>query len=200
MDHLGLEKAAVLGTSRGGLIAMTMAATAPDRLMGAALNDVGPVLELPYLQFIAAYVGKNPATWKTLADAEAGLPLVMAGFANVPPEKWRDEARRSYRETAEGLEITYDPRLGEAVQLSPDTPLPDLWPLFVAVAQKPLCVIRGANSPLLSAATLAEMQARSPGMVTATVPDRGHVPFLDEPEATAALDAWLALMRQVGAQ
>jgi len=42
LDHLGLESAAVLGTSRGGLIAMLLAATARDRLTGVALNDIGP--------------------------------------------------------------------------------------------------------------------------------------------------------------
>jgi len=42
MDHLGIDKAAILGTSRGGLIAMLIAATAKDRLLGVALNDIGP--------------------------------------------------------------------------------------------------------------------------------------------------------------
>jgi len=42
LDHLGLDKAAILGTSRGGLIAMLIAATANERLLGVALNDIGP--------------------------------------------------------------------------------------------------------------------------------------------------------------
>ena len=41
LDHLGLEKAAILGTSRGGLIGMLLAAVARDRVMGLCLNDVG---------------------------------------------------------------------------------------------------------------------------------------------------------------
>ena len=45
MNHLGLQSAAILGTSRGGLIAMGLAATVPDRIIGAALNDIGPEID-----------------------------------------------------------------------------------------------------------------------------------------------------------
>jgi pimeloyl-ACP methyl ester carboxylesterase len=63
--------------------------------------------------------------------------------------------------------------------------------MFDALREVPLAAIRGANSDLLSPETLAKMQARHPGLITATVPDRGHVPFLDEPEALAAIHALL---------
>ena len=33
-----------------------------------------------------------------------------------------------------------------------------------------------------------------PDMIAATVPDRGHIPFLDEPEALDALTKWLKEM------
>jgi len=45
LDHLGIEKAAVLGTSRGGIIAMVLAAVIKDRLLGVAMNDIGPAIE-----------------------------------------------------------------------------------------------------------------------------------------------------------
>ena len=70
-------------------------------------------------------------------------------------------------------------------------PAPDLWPLFDALAGLPLALIRGANSDLLSAATADEMSRRRPDMLRTDVPGRGHVPFLDEPEAVATLAAWL---------
>ena len=53
----------------------------------------------------------------------------------------------------------------------------------------------GANSDLLTAETQAEMARRHPGMIAATVPDRGHVPFLDEPEALAAIHQLLEQIR-----
>lgn len=193
LDHLGLPRAALLGTSRGGLIAMGLAATARDRLIGVALNDIGPELDPAGLLFISNYLGRNPV-WKTHAEAAEKRAAAMTTFEGVPPSRWLQEARKLYRETPNGLEIRYDPKLREAV--FPDTPLPeiDLWPFFDAFAGLPLCCIRGANSDLLSAETLAEMQTRRPDMIAATVPGRGHIPFLDEPEALDALNRWIAML------
>ena len=44
LDHLGIARAAVLGTSRGGLVGLWLAATARERLAGLALNDIGPAI------------------------------------------------------------------------------------------------------------------------------------------------------------
>lgn len=190
LDHLGLGQAAILGTSRGGLIGMMLAAVAKERLLGLCLNDVGPVIERAGLERIFDYVGRNPAARSHEALAEA-LPRLMTGFANVPPERWLAEARLHYRETAEGLRITYDPALREAFLAAFEGETPDLWPLFDACAGLPLALIRGANSDLLSQATVAEMRRRRPDMICAEVPDRAHIPFLDEPESLAAIHAFL---------
>ncbi|CAM2959114.1 Alpha/beta hydrolase family protein [Paracoccus aminovorans] len=45
LDHLQIARAAVIGSSRGGLLAMAMAAMAPGRVAGICVNDVGPVLQ-----------------------------------------------------------------------------------------------------------------------------------------------------------
>ncbi|WP_433989669.1 2-(acetamidomethylene)succinate hydrolase (plasmid) [Pseudoseohaeicola sp. NH-UV-7] len=190
MDHLGLEKAAILGTSRGGLIAMGLAAGAHDRISGVALNDIGPELDPAGLTNIMGYLGRNPK-WKTHAEAAAERPAYMKGFANVPPERWLEEVQKLYVAIPEGLKINYDPHLRDAVEAAGATPAPDLWPLFDALDGKPLCCIRGANSDLLSVDTLAEMVRRRPDMIVAEVPDRAHIPFLDEPEAVLALRTWL---------
>lgn len=194
LDHLGLDKAAILGTSRGGLIAMALAATAKDRLIGVALNDIGPEIAADGLKVIEGYLGRNPK-WKTVEQAVAERPKVMAGFANVPESRWREEVAHLYRETADGLKIPYDPKLRDAVLEAGAQPLPDLWPLFDALAGLPLCTIRGANSDLLSPETYAEMRRRRPDMIAAEVPDRGHIPFLDEPEALDALTRWLKMLK-----
>ena len=190
MDHLGLEKAAILGTSRGGLVAMAMGVAATDRILGVAFNDIGPVIEPVGIEFIKNYIGRNPV-WKTHAEALRELPKVMKGFDNIPESRWAEEVRKLYNETEDGLEITYDPRLRDAVLEAGAQPAPDLWPLFDGLVGKPMAVIRGANSNLLSQDTVAEMARRDPDLIVAEVPDRGHIPFLDEPEAVEALRAWV---------
>ena len=96
-----------------------------------------------------------------------------------------------YRQTSDGLVIRYDPRLRDAVLTAAAQPAPDLWPLFDALAGLPLALIRGANSDLLTVETADQMSRRRPDMIRADVPGRGHVPFLDEPEALRALYLWL---------
>lgn len=194
LDHLGLDEAAIIGTSRGGLIAMILAATAKQRLLGILFNDIGPVIERAGLEMIFDYVGRNPAA-KTMAELVTRLPRTMAGFANVPEGRWRAFAERLYTATETGLHIRYDPELRTSFLAAFEGPEADLWPLFDACAGLPLGLVRGENSDLLSRATAQEMRHRRPDMIFAEVRDRAHVPFLDEPESLAAIRAWLELMR-----
>jgi len=190
LDHLGVERVALLGTSRGGLIGMVLGAVARRRLMGLILNDVGPEIGRDGLVRIFDYVGRNPAgkTHQGLAERLSQSP----GFAGVPMSRWLEEARKHAVATPKGLRITYDPALRNAFLAAFDGPPVDLWPLFDALAGLPLALIRGANSDLLTPDTLARMRARRPDMAVAEVPDRAHIPFLDEPEAVALIRGFLA--------
>jgi pimeloyl-ACP methyl ester carboxylesterase len=191
LDHLGVARAAILGTSRGGLIGMLLAAIARPRVIGLCLNDIGPVIERAGLDRIVDYVGRNPRA-RTHADLAAELPRHMPGFHGVPPGRWLAEARRHYSEGPEGLRITYDPALRAAFVAAFGAPSPALWPQWDAVAGLPAALVRGANSDLLSAETARDMARRHPGLIVAEVPGRAHVPFLDEPEALAAIRAFLS--------
>lgn len=191
LDHLGVARAAILGTSRGGLIGMLLAALAKPRLVGLALNDIGPEIHRPGLTRIFDYVGRNPASRSHEALA-AALPRNMPGFANVPEERWLAEARLHYTATEAGLKITYDPALRDAFLAGFDGPPVDLWPLFDACEGLPVALIRGANSDLLTPETAAEMRRRRPDMIFSEVPDRAHIPFLDEAESLSAIRAFLS--------
>ncbi|MEP5728368.1 MAG: alpha/beta hydrolase [Sulfitobacter sp.] len=194
LAHLSVSKTAILGTSRGGMIAMGLAAMAKEVLLGVALNDIGPELDPKGLEFIMVYLGRNPAA-KTHAEAAGALKHVFAEFKGVPDARWLREAEKNFTQTPQGLQITYDPKLRDAVELGRDQPLPDLWPFFDALSGLPLATLRGANSGLLTADTLTEMQKRRPDMITGIIPDRGHVPFLDEAEAIETLQTWVEKMQ-----
>ncbi|QDL91598.1 alpha/beta hydrolase [Paroceanicella profunda] len=193
IDHLELPQVAVIGTSRGGLIAMAMAAIVPDRLCGVALVDVGPELAPEGLAAIMPHVGVAPALPDLDAVAARLAEVNAARFPGVPPAQWRVWAEGGFTETPDGVALRYDPRLRDALLAQAEAgPLPDLWPLFDLLEGLPLALLRGANSDLLTAETAARMQARFPDMILAGIADRGHVPFLDEPASRAALSALLA--------
>ena len=73
MTMRGLSRAAMVGTSRGGLIAMLMAALRPNALGAVVLNDIGPVIERDGLSRIVAYVGRVPlpADWEEATELVA---------------------------------------------------------------------------------------------------------------------------------
>ncbi|MBO9475350.1 alpha/beta hydrolase [Shimia sp. R10_1] len=196
LDHLGLEKTAILGTSRGGLIALTLMDMAPHRITGVCFNDIGPVIETSGLEIILVFIGRKPI-WKTRAEAAEALAERLPGFHNVPASRWVEEAAHHFVETDSGLAINYDPTLRNAVlaEFDPRGPASDMWPQYDKLAGLPLAVLRGENSDILSRETVEEMQARAP-ILAAEVTDRAHVPFLDEPESRAVLHQWISTLKE----
>jgi pimeloyl-ACP methyl ester carboxylesterase len=104
-------------------------------------------------------------------------------------------ARRNCREANGEIRFDYDMAIAEPFKTVGPAPQVDLWPLFAALAQKPVLVIRGERSDLLTAATAARMRQVAPHMTLATVPGVGHAPELNEPEAVAAIDEFLGSPR-----
>lgn len=190
MNHLGLERAAILGTSRGGLLAMLMASTVKHRLIGVCLNDIGPELAPGGLALIRDYVGKQPAV-KNHELAARARARMMTGFTGVPHARWLEEVRRHLvPDDAGRLRLNYDPALARTVNTPALAPV-NMWPMFEALAGLPLAALRGETSDLLTRATFRRMRLRRPDMIAAEVPGRGHVPFLDEPEALAVITEWI---------
>jgi pimeloyl-ACP methyl ester carboxylesterase len=195
LDDLAIERAGLIGTSMGGLIAMIMAAARPARVPLAVLNDVGPRIEPTGLARIQGYVGPSrpAASWDEAAARCAAIN--GQAFPDFTAPDWLAFARRTCIETADGaIRLAYDPAI--AVSVAGDQPAtvpPNLWPLWDMLSAVPVLALRGALSDLLSAETVAEMGARHAGPFAAVeIPGRGHAPMLDEPAATAAIDAFLA--------
>jgi pimeloyl-ACP methyl ester carboxylesterase len=190
LDQLQIPQAIFVGTSLGGLVTMTVAALAPQRIAATILNDIGPDLSQAGLDRIRSYVGKDVRfkSWDEAGEA------IASNVGRVPEsyghEDWVKMAKRVCREQGGEIRFDYDMAIVVPFEAAP-TPTIDMWPLFAAVAQKPLLVVRGEKSDLLSAEAAAKMQAAAPNARFAVVPGVGHAPELDEPEAVAAIDAFL---------
>ena len=195
LDHLEIPRAAIIGTSRGGVLGLIIGATAPARMTCLVLNDIGPVVEPQGLAAIMGFLGIEPQAGNFEAAAATLERAMGAAFPDLSPGQWLGFARTIYRDEAGRPRLSYDPRLRDAVELAMQVAEqvgpPDLWGLFDALVELPVLTIRGANSDILSAETLAEMARRRPGMAHVTVANRGHVPFLDEPQALAAIDDFM---------
>ncbi len=190
---LQLPKVVVLGTSRGGLLASVLAVMKPDVLGGVILNDVGPEIDPKGIARIASYVGVTVAPPETWDDAVARLKTINGTLFDMPDSEWMRMARATYREDQGKPVLDYDMKIGDATRAQMAQPQAfDPWALFAAYANIPLLVVRGANSDLLAAETVARMQTMKPDMKSVDVPGRGHAPLLNEPDSIAAIDAFLS--------
>jgi pimeloyl-ACP methyl ester carboxylesterase len=191
LDRLSLTRVCVIGTSRGGIIAMLMAALHSDRIAGAVLNDIGPTLETSGLLRIANML-RERRSYGSWPEATASLRAMNPGILGLSEAEWERFAHRIFREESGRLVPSFDPRVAEAFPSIEDIEsgrVTELWKFFDALKAKPCAVLRGENSDLLSHATMQRMAMIHSRLICATVQGRGHVPFLDEPESLGAIRA-----------
>jgi pimeloyl-ACP methyl ester carboxylesterase len=191
LDGLAIPQAIFIGTSLGGLVTMLMAVMAPRHIAGAILNDIGPEINDVGVDRIKGYVGLGQR-FKSWDEAGEAVARNVQAFENYTHDDWVRMAKRNCREENGEIVFDYDQAIAQPFSSTSPAPQFDMWPLFTALAQKPLLVIRGAKSDLLSAAAVEKMQAAAPKMKLAVVPGVGHAPELNEPEAVAAIDDFLA--------
>lgn len=191
LDQFEIAEAVFVGTSLGGLVTMVVAAFAPQRIAGVVLNDVGPELDRAGLDRIRSYVGQ-PLLFGGWDEAAAKFAET---YGEVHPaygaDEWRRYAKRVCRETDHGIELDYDMAIAEPFKAMEEGPVPDAWPLYRALAGRPILILRGEKSDLFSAATAEKMREEVPGAELVTVPNVGHAPDFEEPEAIAAVDRLL---------
>lgn len=192
MAALGLHRAAFVGTSRGGILTMLLAAVQPELISGVLLNDIGPVIEPVGLMRIKRYAGRIPQPGDFAEGARILRQLFGAQFPGLDEAGWLAWAHRSWRQEPGGLVGRYDPALAETLKdVAPDQPMPDLWAQFDALPAVPVMVVRGALSDILSAETVDAMRARREDIEVVDVPDQGHAPLLAEPAMIARVSKFL---------
>ncbi|PCH61802.1 MAG: alpha/beta hydrolase [SAR86 cluster bacterium] len=193
MQAEAIDGAIFIGTSLGGLVAMTLAATTPSAVLGIVLNDVGPEVDPVGLARIRSYVSndREAVNWhvavsNTRAINEEALP----GLSDV---QWRKFTRRLYRDDDSGrAALNFDQAISVLFEeQDPNDPPIDLWPLFYMLRDVPLLVLRGAHSDILSAQVVAKMATVHPLMQSLEVKGRGHAPLLDEPGVVNVIKQFL---------
>lgn len=192
LRELKLERFILFGTSLGGLLTMLLSLSGKGRIAAAMINDVGPAIDDKGLDRIRGYVGRSQS-WPTWLHAAR---FFAEAQGEVYPEwgldQWLLFARRICKLGANGrIVFDYDMRIAEPLKVPGGETGFDPWIAFRGLAGIPLLVVRGALSDLLTEETLAAMHAEMPLMESVTIPDVGHAPTLDEPEAVAAIDALL---------
>jgi len=179
IEAAGFEDVSLIGTSRGGLIAMVLAAMRPGILQQVILNDIGPEIDGVGWARIKTSLQRmrEPSTWDEAVEMlHEGLG---AQFTGLSEQDWQDHASATFKDENGKPVRNFDNGLLASIKAQNlDQELPTFWPQFDGLRHAALLVIRGANSDLFSAGTLEKMDARHPDMQKITVQGQGHAPLL----------------------
>jgi esterase len=189
-DRLGLGQFTLLGTSMGGVIAMTYAMEHGQRLRALVLNDIGPEAEHGS-QRITQMVGARPNEFATLDDAmtyrrEASPIVAGRGAADQ-----RELALGVLRQRPDGkwgwkMDPAY---IRQRVERGAPA-RPNLWPALARLAC-PTLLVWGADSDVLSETQARRMVETLPQGELLAIPGVGHAPSLVEPASLAGLERFL---------
>ncbi len=187
-----------VGTSMGGLIGMVVCSLPPEMLpvpvRRLVLNDVGPAIEWSALERIGQYLGA-PLRFDTPEQAAAQLWAVSTSFGPHTPEQWMALTLPMLRKTPEGpYRLHYDPAIAQPfaalTRESAEQGEAQLWQMYDAITARTLA-LRGADSDLLSRATVQAMAARGPRAACVEFAGVGHAPTLVAPDQVQAVANFL---------
>ena len=187
VDRLALPRFTLIGTSMGGIIAMTYAVDHGDRLNALVINDIGPDAEAGSNR-ITGLVGARPDSFPTLGAALVYRREVSPITAARPADDQEELARGVLMQDGrEEWVWKMDPAYIEQRVQRGAPPRPVLWPAL-AKLQCPTLVIWGTDSDVLSETQARRMAETLPNGELVPVSGVAHAPILTEPAAISAIE------------
>ncbi len=187
VKHLGVAHVDWLGTSMGGLIGMVYASMPNSPIRRMLINDVGPRIEPEAIKRLGSYVGQT-FSFANRADALERLNAICASFGEHTPQEWEIYNGPMLIQKNGLWEMHYDPDI--SVPFASVNPIMAkagemaMWHAFKQI-HIPMLIVRGGNSDLLSAKTVAEMCKVNPYARSIEIPNVGHAPAFVKAEQIA---------------
>lgn len=191
LEQLSIPKVIVIGTSLGGLCAMAMAAQHGERIAGVVMNDVGPEINPAGLERVQEYTGRVGPVSSWDEAAQQTREIYGEWLPGLSDDDYKKMAWKAYREDEDGIpRLDIDNNIGRAVR-EVGAQKGDPWGMFAALRDTPVTLLWGVMSDILTEDIVDRMKSAKPDLEVVPIPNRGHVPLLDEPECIAAIDTFL---------
>ncbi|MBU3622452.1 alpha/beta fold hydrolase [Polynucleobacter sp. AP-Latsch-80-C2] len=187
VKKLGVSQIDWFGTSMGGLIGIVYAAMPNSPIRRMLINDVGPRIEPQAIARLGSYVGQ-PFAYTNRTDALEKLNQICATFGDHLPHEWETYNGPMLIEREGRWIMHYDPDI--SVPFASVNPIMAkagemaMWHAFKQI-HIPMLIVRGGQSDLLSAATVAEMCKVNPYARSIEIPNVGHAPAFVKSEQIA---------------
>lgn len=192
LDLLNLKEVDWLGVSLGGLLGIKIAGEAQSPIKRLILNDVGPVVPKPALDFIHSVISQT-YRFDSIPDLEKRMRETRGlTWGPMTDAHWKKMAEDNARALPDGgITYSYDPAIAKVFEKFPIGE-EDLWRYWDKIAC-PVKLIHGKMSVVLTKPIVEEMKVRGPGpQMTYTVfKDCGHVPSLMAHNQIKSVMNWL---------
>lgn len=169
--------AILVGHSLGSRNSVTAAAMHPDLVRSVIAIDFTPYIEDDVFDALEARVNAGDQLFK---DEAAVAAYLAARYPNLPAEAIRIRAESGYRAVDGGLRPLASP---PAMAQTAKGLRADLTPAYRAVT-KPVLIMRGEQSKLVSADALAKTSRLRPDLPVVVVPGADHYVNEVSPEVT----------------
>lgn len=196
MDGLGVARAVLLASGAPASVAIRFAAAYPQRALALAL--VGPLGIVP--RSALDVIGQSYRSPRLLRMTESMLTSLALGPTTEETRaiEERRKAGREQTESAERRALTLAATV--ALWRAVDAAQPETLTLARGLSM-PCAVIRGGLDPLCSAAEAraAAEALGAHGALEVTLPEAGHLPFLQQPDRFAQALAGVINAAEAGA-
>ena len=190
LDSLNIKAVHWIGTSMGGIIAMTAANLRSGLIRTLVLNDVGCLIPAASLQRILNYAGVQ-MHFAGRQEAEQHLRLICKPFGITEEAHWQHLFKYILRELQDGAyTLHYDPAIITPLK-SAEIKDVSLWHLWEALKQIPIMLIRGMESDLLLPETAKLMVQQHPRLTLVEIQGAGHAPALMSAHEINTIRRWL---------
>ena len=177
IETLDIGRAILVGHSLGSRNAVTAAARHPELVRSVVAIDFTPFIEDEVFASLSARVNAGD---QAFADTDAVAAYLANRYPNIPAPAIRIRAESGYAQAADGLRPLASP---SAMAQTAEGLRADLAPAYRDVA-RPVLIMRGANSKLVSADALKKTHGLRPDLPIVVVPGADHYVNETNPEVT----------------